>query len=346
MGGWSHQVASNNAEVFIDNNILTNNIFAGGWGEAAGIDVLNCNSPITITNNIITGSQGMGIRLGGGYGKITIRGNTIGQGTSWGIAIGGSNNSTVQNNIIESNSSGISIDSGTGLSVLDNTVRNNTNRGISLGGGSGSLSNNTISGNGAYGIYAANANWTIHNNNLYNNTSYDLYYAGGAGTTLDATDNWWGTINGAEIGKHIYDSKDDLTKGTVNIATVLTGAGGQSNKVPTVSANAVPFFGNIPFQPALNGTASDTDGSIVNYEWDFDGDGVFDWSSTATGNTTYTYTTAGNYTAVFQATDNRGFQNQVAVNVTALSPGSGIEVKLEGDITSDLILPVVRTKTR
>jgi len=54
------------------------------------------------------------------------------------------------------------------------------------------------------------------------------------------------------------------------------------------------------------GTGTDADGSIAKYEWDFDGDGIYDWSSGTTGSTTHVYDTAGTYTAVLRVTDNEG----------------------------------------
>lgn len=53
----------------------------------------------------------------------------------------------------------------------------------------------------------------------------------------------------------------------------------------------------------LNGTATD-DGYIVKYEWDFEGDGTFEWSSVQGGNASHTYNSPGTFTATFRVTDN------------------------------------------
>ena len=50
----------------------------------------------------------------------------------------------------------------------------------------------------------------------------------------------------------------------------------------------------------------DPDGEIVLYEWDFEGDGVFDWNSTETGNTVHVYHKEGAYNATLRVTDNNG----------------------------------------
>ncbi len=65
---------------------------------------------------------------------------------------------------------------------------------------------------------------------------------------------------------------------------------------------------------SFSGTGSDSDGVIELYEWDFDGDDEFDWSSATTGNTTYNYATGVNYTARLRVTDNYG-----ATNIAELS---------------------------
>jgi WD40 repeat protein len=50
----------------------------------------------------------------------------------------------------------------------------------------------------------------------------------------------------------------------------------------------------------------DRPGAITLYEWDFDGDGVFDYSSTSTVDTTHTYTKYGPKNALVRVTDNDG----------------------------------------
>jgi PKD repeat protein len=57
----------------------------------------------------------------------------------------------------------------------------------------------------------------------------------------------------------------------------------------------------------FSGAGTDKDGNIVNYEWDFDGNGVYEWSSSENGLTTYVYNNEGTFTAVLRVTDNDGF---------------------------------------
>ena len=62
---------------------------------------------------------------------------------------------------------------------------------------------------------------------------------------------------------------------------------------------------------SLVGTGTDTDGSIVKYEWDFEGDGIFDLAILASptvtnGSVSHIYTKAGAYNPVLRVTDDKG----------------------------------------
>lgn len=62
---------------------------------------------------------------------------------------------------------------------------------------------------------------------------------------------------------------------------------------------------------SLVGTGTDTDGSIVKYEWDFEGDGIFDLAilpsaAIADGSISHIYAKEGTYKPALRVTDNRG----------------------------------------
>jgi PKD repeat protein len=57
----------------------------------------------------------------------------------------------------------------------------------------------------------------------------------------------------------------------------------------------------------FNGTGNDADGEITLYEWDLDGDGIFEWSSSENGITSHIYGNSGIYATVLRITDNDGF---------------------------------------
>ncbi|MCK5396780.1 MAG: PKD domain-containing protein [Thermoplasmata archaeon] len=66
----------------------------------------------------------------------------------------------------------------------------------------------------------------------------------------------------------------------------------------------------------FNGTSIDEDGYIILFEWDFDGNGVFDWNNTEEGQASYIYQTLGNYTATLRITDN---DNATATDTCTIS---------------------------
>jgi outer membrane protein assembly factor BamB len=70
----------------------------------------------------------------------------------------------------------------------------------------------------------------------------------------------------------------------------------------------------VPLQ--FSGAATDEDGTVVLYEWDFDGDGIFEWSSTVNGRELNIYNNEGTYTATLRVTDNEGFTGTDTVEIT------------------------------
>ena len=70
----------------------------------------------------------------------------------------------------------------------------------------------------------------------------------------------------------------------------------------------------VPLQ--FSGAGTDEDGTVVLYEWDFDGDGIFEWSSTENGRELNIYNNEDTYTATLRVTDNDGFTDTDTVEVT------------------------------
>ena len=84
----------------------------------------------------------------------------------------------------------------------------------------------------------------------------------------------------------------------------------------------------------FSANATDPDGIVVKYQWDFMGDGLYEFASANDANTTYVYDTAGNYTAVLRVTDDRdgvslGYRN-VSISRLDNAPVAKIDVPREG----------------
>ncbi|MHC4955364.1 MAG: PKD domain-containing protein [Planctomycetota bacterium] len=65
--------------------------------------------------------------------------------------------------------------------------------------------------------------------------------------------------------------------------------------------------------------SQDSDGTIVSYEWDVDGDGLYDYWTTSSA-IQHTYGASGTYEATVRVTDDRGATDTASVTVTAQAP--------------------------
>jgi len=110
---------------------------------------------------------------------------------------------------------------------------------------------------------------------------------------------------------------------------------------PTAFATAAQGVGAL----TVNFTGSGLDdGQIVLYEWDFENDGVYDFSDPDDGNTSHTYPTAGEKIAAFRVTDDDANQAVARVRVETIAPA-------DLEIIDDTVVPandeevVIRTTT-
>ncbi len=78
---------------------------------------------------------------------------------------------------------------------------------------------------------------------------------------------------------------------------------GQSNQLPTVTLTANQSEGTVPLKVTFIAEASDPDGSIINYSFDFDGDGTYDLTSDLQSQTKI-YQKPGQYLARVTVKDN------------------------------------------
>jgi len=119
----------------------------------------------------------------------------------------------------------------------------------------------------------------------------------------------------------IYNFRVHSSDAAGNAAVSADNIFATSNASPIVSSlTATPSSGSAPLTSTLSAAASDQNGSIVQYEWDFDGDGNFDQNTGATSSVVYTYNTGGNFMPRVKVTDNDGattISQPAAVTVSA-----------------------------
>ncbi|MEZ5337410.1 MAG: PKD domain-containing protein [bacterium] len=115
----------------------------------------------------------------------------------------------------------------------------------------------------------------------------------------------------------VSDNDGAQATDTLDISVTVTG-----NTAPTAVIGADVTSGDIPLTVNFNATGSlEPDGSIVLYEWDFDGDGAYD-SYGPGDSAAHTYTVGGSYTAKLRVTDDDGAQGTDTLVITANVPGN------------------------
>lgn len=84
---------------------------------------------------------------------------------------------------------------------------------------------------------------------------------------------------------------------------------------PIIEALALPQKGTAPLEVHFSVTGVDKKDSIVKYEWDFDGRGIYDISSLVSGEADFIYASKGSYPAVLRLTDDKGNTHTYSVAI-------------------------------
>ena len=153
------------------------------------------------------------------------------------------------------------------------------------------------------------------------------------------------TIPGTyEATLQVTDNSGQTATDSITIRVFETGT-------PTATADANPTTGDVPLDVSFTGTGNDADGTILLYEWDFDGDGIYDWSNGSSGNTSYTYNHVGSYVATLRVTDNDGKTSTDSITISTslglsasgtamFDPVSGGTGSITSNITGDSTVTV------
>ncbi len=119
-----------------------------------------------------------------------------------------------------------------------------------------------------------------------------------------------GTYSYTYTAPGVYTAKLRVTDSDGNLDTAqLTVRAGPAGS-PTARINSPgesQRMGNVPFTVQFRGSGTPRPGiRITRFEWDFDGDGVYDSSSAGDPNATFQYKVPGVYHAAFRVTDSQG----------------------------------------
>jgi PKD repeat protein len=123
----------------------------------------------------------------------------------------------------------------------------------------------------------------------------------------------------------------DLQSGTLTNGYTFQFADDPGNEPPQVSASGTPSGGPAPLTVNFVSSASDPDGSISSFHWDF-GDG----GSSNAQSPSHTYNTPGTYVAQVTVTDNMGATANALVTINVSAPG-GETVLLSDDFNNNSV---------
>ena len=161
-------------------------------------------------------------------------------------------------------------------------------------------------------------------------TSSKVYFDGRNSTDIDVNDTihftWLSDRDG--ILSHSGNFNMSILSNGTHMITLFCDDGHGNNASMSIeiaillenvlpSADAGPdrtVYINEPVE--FLGSGADGDGSLVYFEWDFDGDGAFDWASDENGPVFHTYATVGVFYPVFRVKDDRGGLASDACNIT------------------------------
>lgn len=105
----------------------------------------------------------------------------------------------------------------------------------------------------------------------------------------------------------------DIDAVSINVALL--------NQRPVAILTGSPTFANPPYTVNLDGSQSyDPDGTIVRYEWDLDGDGVFELDGGATATYSWLLELPGDHRVKLRVTDNAGAQDSTWMLCTGNQP--------------------------
>ncbi len=212
------------------------------------------------------------------------------------------NNNILKNDIINSKWAGILLDDASGNIVTNNNVFNNNGNGIHLtSSGNNFCTNNLIYlnnfyNNGDNAIYTYPPDFFNNYDDAYNycNNDWDNGEVG----------NYWDDYTGIDTNNDgMGDSPYDITGGGIQLHVYNQDfyplmEPWSTRNAPTADAgdDITAHVGNsVSFQ------GSTSEGKEIDlYEWDFDGDGNFDWSSQTTSDTSNVYFKINDYSATFR----------------------------------------------
>ncbi len=237
---------------------ISNCTISGTTDDAVNID----SSSPNLSGNIISNNGANGITIHGMYSSPTITANNISNNGNSGIEAN-SGSPVISNNNITNNRSGVTtiLNIATDLAKISNNLVANNYYGVYLFFTQTTPNNNLVTGNliinntegitiqigynfrgtcavlnntitenekGVVVTGGIPSSITINQNNIYGNTQYNAE----GGSSIDATENWWGTTDAQAINQTI--------SGNLNFVPFLNSPNSQAPPVPEFPPWIIP----------------------------------------------------------------------------------------------------------
>ncbi|MCD6146330.1 MAG: right-handed parallel beta-helix repeat-containing protein [Methanosarcinales archaeon] len=271
---------------------------AGDYSAGIYLDAVNhCN----ITENNITNNNGGGMYLSHASSSI-IANNNI-SNNYYGIFLDSCNGNVFDSNIISDsfNGDGISMDSSMSNTLVDNTIESNAHAGIGFWSSSDNLAyhNNLInnSGNGYDGT----------GTNSWDNGSEGNYWSDYEEKYPDA-----GEVDDTGVWDTPYKIPEET--GAKDNYPFIEEDGWIPEEDPFASFTYSPEYPIVDEPITFDASSShDPDGTITNYEWDFD-DG--NTTNTSEPVITHSYSSADDYVVDLTVTDDDGLTNLITKDIS------------------------------
>jgi len=123
------------------------------------------------------------------------------------------------------------------------------------------------------------------------------------------------TFNSAGTYNAVLEVQNNLGAVATDICAVTVQRQG-----PTASASATPSNGPVPLAVTLTCAGQTQNGSITRWEWDYEGDGIYDDASITSGTVSHTYATVGDFSARCRVTDAVGLIGVSGIINTTVRP--------------------------
>lgn len=171
-----------------------------------------------------------------------------------------------------------------------------------------------------------------------------IEYGEGASTSVSySPDSKLVTIHRAELtGLSSFTAYSFVVKSadvSGNVSASAAESFTTSNQPPALTSfSATTLSGYAPLSMTFNASAADNDGIITNYEWDFDGDGIYDLDTGNLSSTAYTYSSVGTYNAKVRIRDNGGAVSEsdtLTVSVESASNKPPVIVSIVGTMSQN-----------